>query len=250
MNTETAITTTGAGVIAQRGDDLEVSAFTPQEMLNANQALILWCEKKIAAMKAEAAELTAAFQQAVTRKWKSTTLKRHSEIAAKRVTFYEKIMAALKEGFYIVPNFPVTCFAIRTAKGKPLALCDTSHWSNKEQRAESLPPGEGEHQNPFPVIFQRDISNQQQKAEGKKVMQYFAEKWDEFEFPVQMAKPHIMEATSRAMALKLFDDFGVLPGHTKADPIVVGRIKDPRSLRCNPRFVTFIIAWHLDTRML
>lgn len=246
-----ALQTTGSGLIAQRGEDIEVSAFAPQEMKDANIALIGWCERKIASLDAEAKELLESYQHAVKQKWKSATLLRHANLAAKRVIFYSKIKTALEQGYYIVPNFPVTCFAIRTDKKKPLSMVDTNRWSNKEQRVgEPLPAGEGEYRNPFPVIFQSDITNEKQRAENKTVMQYNAEKWDDFEFPVQMAKPHIMEATTRAMAIKLFDDMGVLPGHTKADPIIVGRMKDPRSQKYNPRFVTFIIAWHLDTRTI
>jgi len=237
-------------LVCQKGNDVEVTAFTPDEMKQANSALILWCERKITEMKADASELLEAFKQAVEKKWKSSTLKRHSELALKRVTFYEKMKSALENGFYIVPNFPVTCFAIRTEKGKPFAMMDTQRWGNKEQHCQALPEGEGTYQNPFPVIMQRDVTDEEQKAQGKKVFEYFADAWKELEFPIQMSKPHIMDITSRAMGLKLFDDFGVLPGRTKTDPIVVGRILDPRSNRYNRRFVTFIIAWHLDTSVL
>lgn len=252
MNT-TALEPSSNALIQNRGENVEVSAFQPQEMLDANRALIAWCDRKITQIEQQAQELLEAFNHAVERKWKSTTLKRHHELAKKRSEFFSKIKSALEHGFYIVPNFPVAAFAIRTERHKPLplALATTSHWKTHEQDAQTLSEGAGEYQNPFPIQMQRDISSAEDKAKNKKVMEYTADAWDEFEFPVNMAKPKIMEATTRAMALKLFDDFGILPSpKVKQDPIVVGRIKDPRSTRYNRRHVSFIIAWHLDTRTL
>ena len=246
----TAIATTNPSLITQRGDDIEVSAFQPQEMREANAALILWCDRKIAALKAEAANLLEAFQQAVQKKWKSSTLKRHADLAAKRVEFYDKMKTALEHGYYIVPNFPVTCFAIRTDAKNPTKKLGTYQYDTKEQSAACLPTGAGDYKNPFPEIWERDITNAEQRAKNQTVKQYWAEKFDAIDFPVQMAKPHIIEATTRAMALKVFDDFGILPQARKQDPLIVGRLKDPRSTKYNQKWVTFIIAWHLDTRVL
>lgn len=79
--------------------------------------------------------------------------------------------------------------------------------------------------------------------------------WREVDFPITMAKPEIMQATTRAMALKIFDQFGILPAEAnrtgprpKGDPLVVAQIIDPRPT--SDRRVTFMIAWHLDTRVL
>jgi hypothetical protein len=75
----------------------------------------------------------------------------------------------------------------------------------------------------------------------------------EIDFPVTMTKAHIMQAVDRAMAIKIFDDFGCLPGHhKKRDPIIVGRLRDPRPASwTNPqRWISFILAWHLDTDMI
>lgn len=256
MNTETALTTTNTDLITQHGDNLEVSAFTPHEMLNANQALIAWCEQKIAAVKSEASELLAAFKQAVEKKWKSSTLKRHADLAAKRVTFYEKIKVALEEGFYIVPNFPVDLFAIRTERAFParklvIGTYKASGWHFK-QPAQLLPAGEGEYKPTDPLVT---TSVDTHKEGDKTVTKYIeqATEWGDIEFPVQMAKPKIMEAVSRAMALKIFDQFGLF-SQTAGDPIIVGEIIDPRSAgyqaHNNKRRVSFIIAWRLDTKDL
>lgn len=235
--------------VETKGDEIEVTAQNPDEFAAANGALLQWCIHKIELMKQEAASLTNAYKEAVAKKWKHSTLKQHAALAEKRVTFYEKIKGALKHGYVIVPNFPVTLFAIRTDKKKPLKLIDNSRYSNKSQEADALPPQEGEYKNPFPVIFQRDIPTDK----NPNAKMYWAEKWDEsIDFPISMARAHIMEAVNRAMAIKIFDDFGIFPEAAKQDPIIVARIRDPRPFgwRNNRHYVSFIIAWHLDTRTI
>lgn len=254
MNENTQIVPATPGNIVAKGDELEVSAFTPQEMLSANEALILWCQKKIAAVKSDAAELLSAYKQAVERKWKSSTLKRHADIASKRVTFYEKIKAALENGFYIVPNFPVDVFAIRTDRDKPLRKLtigsyESGGWPFKQSPA-MLPAGEGEYKPCDPLISTNKTTDG--VAPNKKTT--FIEEatgWGDIDFPLQMAKPKIMEATGRAMALKIFDQFGLFAAGT-GDPIIVGEIIDPARPWSpqNAKRITFIIAWHLDTKTL
>ncbi len=254
----TQLATSNAPVVAVKGDEIEVSAATPNEMAQSQVALIMWCERKIALMRAEAKELRDSYKIALERKWAHSTLKRHADLADKRVTFYEKMLTALQHGYIIVPSFPVEVFAMRSTRDKPLRLAAfAGKWdsSTKEQHATARPAGEGEYKNPFPTIFYRDYSKdmltQEQIAAGNVKREYYAEAWKDMEFPMNMAKPNIMEATDRAMALKLFDDLGVLPGTRRnVDPIIVGRLLDPRSTKYNRRFVSFIIAWHLDTATL
>jgi hypothetical protein len=86
----------------------------------------------------------------------------------------------------------------------------------------------------------------------KKHYSEHATDFDDVTFPIKMAKPKIMEATSRAMALKIFDQFGLFAQGT-GDPIITGEIVDPRNnakSSIHIRRVTFIVAWHLDVRDL
>jgi hypothetical protein len=241
---------TTSAVIVPKGNELEVSAATPAEMLDCQHSLLDWIKQKIELVKQEAAELKAAFDHAVKSKWKSDTLKRHAALAEKRVSFYEKIQAALSAGYYIVPPFPVTVFAIRTDKEKPLKMWTDSKWENLQQPAQTLPAGEAEYRNPFPVIYEEELRPADPQTGKSAQMQYYAEAWKDVEFPVSMSKPHIMEAATRAMALKVFDDLGILPGTPKSDPMIIARIKDPRSTKWHQVFVSFVVAWHLDTRTL
>lgn len=243
-------------LVPNTGMELEVSATTPLEMSQAQDNLIAWCGRKIEAMKHEAAELAENLAIAIKNKWKTDTLRRHSALAEKRVTFYEKIKAALEAGYCIVPNFPITLFAIRTDREKPLKkvyVGTYEHSGDFTQEPKMLPVGEGDYKDPNPFVSKdaKKITD----GSGKETTRYM--KWatkfdDEITFPIQMAKPAIMEATSRAMALKVFDQLGILlPQAAKADPLIVGEILDPRSPGWGTRKrICFIIAWHLNVRDL
>jgi hypothetical protein len=77
---------------------------------------------------------------------------------------------------------------------------------------------------------------------------------EEIGFPVQAVKPIVLDATQRALAMKIFDSIGVVQNggaggfvQRRGDPIVVGRLIDPRG---NGRMVTFFVAWWLNTKDL
>lgn len=230
--------------------NIELTATQPDEIAQAQISLIDWAKHKIAELTEEAKELEEAFNRAVTVKWKSEPMKRLWQKALKRVEFYKKMLSALEHGYVIIPNFPVTVFAIRTEKTTPLKMLSTYWRSTHEQKPEGLPENEGEYRNPFPQVMERTFNNPTTENPNQKTTEYWADHFKELEFPIQMAKPVIMEATSRAMALKIFDDFGIMPEKKKEDPIIVARLKDPRGGKYNPRFVTFMVAWHLNTRDL
>lgn len=239
--------------------NIEVTAENADEMALCQSALIKWCYAKVAEVRQQQAELQAAYEHAVKMKWRSDTLKRHAAIAGKRSDFYDRIRIALEHGYQIVPSFPITAFAVRTDRKRPLKLSTTQWRASHEQKAESLPAGEGEYKNPFPPIYERVI--RQRTATESEVKEYFCQQeWTDLEFPVSMSKPKIMEAATRAMALQIFDDLGILPGYAphdgtkppKGDPMIIARIFDPRPLPRwqTRRFVSFIVGWHLNTKDL
>lgn len=51
------------------------------------------------------------------------------------------------------------------------------------------------------------------------------------------------------MALRVFDQLGVIQHERKRDPIIVGQIVDPRDKYRN-RVVSFFVAWWLNTETL
>lgn len=236
------------------GDDGEITVIAryPYQMESCRVALVEWCERKIASVKAEADDLQENVEIARKNKWGMAALQRAAKKATDRVEYYLKLKAALDAGYCIVPNFPVQMFAIRTGRKTP-DRGTTSRWSEThEQKAQALPVGEGEYKNPAPVVMQNEYQVKNAKGELVTEKQYWASMFrDELDFPFATAKPEILTATARALADKIFDEIGVLPGkNKKEDPIIVGRIRDPRSVPGYPKFTTFLIAWFIDTRDL
>ena len=236
--------------------DIEVTAKNADEMAQCQSAVIQWCKARVAEVGAQADELKASYEYAVKQKWKNDVHKRHAQLAAKRHDFYKRMLIALEHGYQIVPSFPITAFAIRTDRKKPLKMWTTQHGESHTQHAQELPAGEGEYQNPFPHVWDRRIKAP--TVTEDEIREYFAHAWKELEFPLTMAKPRIMEATTRAMALRVFDDLGILPGYApnegtrapQSDPIIVARIRVPNWPAARERHVSFIIAWHLNTATL
>lgn len=233
----------------------DLVATQPAEMRESQTRLIEWCRWRIGEMIREAAELKEAYELALKNKWKASTLKRHAELAAKRVVYYEKILAALEAGYCIVPDFPVDIFAIRTDRTNPKAkwhfgTYEAGQW-HFMQEAAKLPVGEGDYKNPNPLV-ETNVDEIEDGAQTKKHYAEHATGFDDLIFPIQMAKPSIMEATSRAMALKIFDQFGLFARGT-GDPIITGEIIAPDNtgkLPENMKRVSFIIAWRINVRDL
>lgn len=210
-------------------------------MVESQVMLIGWTSAKIAGIESEINELSEAVEHAVKNKWKATTLKNQLVKAKKTLNYYVKVREALNKGYYIVPNFPVQLFAIRTKKESPQGYSNY-FWDNHQQSAQQLPIGEGEYKNPFPLVERnRDTQNSGNNYSS-------TTDWDEFEFPITMAKPVIMEATSRAMALQIFDEIGVFPPTKKEDPVIIGRINLKHGGAT--KTVSFMIAWHLNTNQI
>lgn len=255
-------TVPSASIVPTSGDNFELSATSPTEMVECHAASKAWCARKIEAMQAEAAllhselvEITAALDHARKQKWSIRALttavaaatKRES-IALGRVEFYRKMLAAFEAGYYIVPNFPVTLFAIRTDKPTPKRLwvrCEYSRQANFEQSAQALPVGEGQYRNPQPSLAQTDYL----KTDKGNTWGFHADCWNKLDFPANMARLKIMESANRAMDAKIFDEVGFLPADYRRnpDPLLIGRIIDPRP---NKTRVNFILAWHIDTKNL
>lgn len=253
--TETGLQTMPTAAIETVGKELEVTASTPTQMAQCQAAMIAWMTNKCAEVQRETDELCAAYEHAKKMKWRSDVLKKHWELSAKRVIYYTKLRLALEAGFYIVPPFPVTVFAIRTEKSHPKGTVQIlrGEWQhNFQQEPQVLAPGAGEYQNPNPVVEKGDFVPATKPSEQDR-HEFYADEWANIVFPVNMCKPRIMEATSRAMALKVFDDLGVLPQDFKRnpDPVILGRIYSPVKPRYGePKMISFMIGWHLNTAEL
>ncbi len=159
---------------------------------------------------------------------------------------------ALEAGYYIVPPFPVDVFAIRTKKWVPKRL-DGTNSDNHDQGAMILPANEGRYVDPKPRRESYIESEKQRDGTSKAVTYYAATEFLDADFPFKLARAEIREATSKAMKLRIFDQFGVLPRVRKPDPIVCGQIlvPDKPNYRYSQReAITFFVAWWLDTKTL
>lgn len=241
-------------IVEDYGDKVLVTAQHPAHMQVCNEALSEWCDKKIALQEHEAEELEENYKIAKKNKWRTATLRKHANLAKKRVDYYKKIKGALDEGYCIVPNFPLDIFAVRTTKKKPRRK--DGNWQSQDRSVdtETNKQGDGKWVDRHPLQTYLEYKRKNKRTgEMETQQQHYAFAHDAVGFPIAMAKPQIMKATGKAMAQKIFDDVGILPGQRTAkykDPVIAGRIKDPRSTKYNQRFLTFMIAWHLDTSTL
>jgi hypothetical protein len=255
--------------VPKSAEPVDLIATNPQEMRHAQHALIDWVVAKlevvkgeIESAKGESSELAEALAHAKAQNWKTSTIGKHHDLAIKRIGFaqsrlayYTKIMTALQAGYYIVPPMDMELFAIRTDKEKPARRCRLLSFpgqGNFEMECQTLPMGVGDYKNPHPKV--EAVGETLTDDKGNRKRSYAVTDWDAIDFPVNMIKPKIMEATDRAMALKVFDEMGVLPQDYRRnpDPVILGRIYQPKknSSYLNPVAITFMIAWHLNTKDL
>jgi hypothetical protein len=242
--TETELTTT------EQMPPLPLVALTPVELAGAQASLIDWCDKKIAQMSEEIGLLRDGFNLAQQRKWKITGWANQVELAEQRMRFYGKVKFALDHGYLIIPDLPINVFAVRTnATEPPYHLYRrkpriNSTYSN-DVLPEQLEVGAGEYKSPVPATTR--TTKKERDYKGNEVdMEYFRTcALREMQFPVALAQAKVIDATHQAMALRVFDEVGLVGPPRKADPIVAGRILDPREHVTLHRGMTFFIAWWL-----
>jgi len=221
-------------------------AITPTDLVPAQASLLDWIGKRITALAAEFTEASTDLEYAIGHKWRTGPLKANVNRLARRQTFYEKLKAAVEAGYVLMPALPMSVLAIRTRAQTPRGP-NSDYSSNFEQLAQALPEGAGEYKNPLPT--QETDVEQRANAKGEKFNQtihYPVEFEDEFSMPVELCKPLLLERTEAAMALKIFDEIGVVRDdhryNRRGDPIIVGTVIDPT--RRGRRFA-FFIAWAL-----
>lgn len=229
-------------------DDLVVLARDPTEMANAQQGLIAWMDRKLAALRAELADAEDNLETAKRMKHRTDGWRRVVKLSQGRIDFYEKARAALEEGYCIIPDFPVQLIAVKTDRKHP-----PSRWVKggahllPDIKAQPLPEGEGEYVSPNPITTTRDqhpVPETYTKVESKAVAFQLPD------FPVKVVKPQILKGLETALKRKLFDEIGILPQTGRGrDPVLVGRIWR-REGSYNEPSLNFLIAWWIDTRDL
>jgi hypothetical protein len=188
-------------------------------------------------------------------------LQRQARLAVKRTEYYEKLLAAVRAGYTIVPNMPVDLFAVRVIR-KPGMKRESSIYGSaniSDVSPQMLAEGEGKYVSASPLQSTWTATEPDPSNVGKTREVNYAKFADftEVAFPLQSARPMVMEATQEAMAMKLFDAMGIAPPNTRnADPMIVGWVMDPRTTKewdgqnHRRRHVSFLVAWHLDMRTL
>lgn len=223
-------------------------ALTPADMAPAQHDLLTWCDGKVAAVQAELRDLETNLELATEHGWKHTTVAAAINRAKKRVLYYEKMKAAVEAGYLIVPNFPIDVFAVRVQRQRQREATSAYAYGHayKEAKAELLPAGEGRYVDEE-LLTHDESHTETVDGKTKTISRYVSGDYDAVDFPVIAVKPAVLAATQRAMALKVFDQVGTVTNSVGRDPIVVGRLLDPRG---NGRCVTFFVAWWLDLASL
>lgn len=234
--------------------DITVLALTPEQMRPAQDALIRWVGDKIRAINAEIDEQGRALEEAARTPFTNQRNQWTRELnkSKRLLTFYEKVQEALEAGYIIVPDFPIDVFAIRTKASTPSGSKTFSDRYDRgghmfEQSAQALPSGAGQTVSPDPLVRYHDIETVDASGRPIKSRNYWADEFREVSLPARLVRPEILDATNKALTRKLFDELGLV-GQPKRDPIIIGRIIDPREPR--HRRVSFFVAWWLDTRSL
>ena len=235
-------------------------ATSPLEMAQAQGDLSAWLIAKLAEVDSEVKELKSATEVAIQNKWESKTLAAQLVRARQRHIFYTKTLQAVNAGYCIIPNFPIDIFAVRVTRDKPRHQVEStslSYSSDPASRLKDEAPdiraaGIGSYVSPSQLLERwEDPSKKDEKGNetGRKFAKPIA--FGDIEFPIIAAQATVMDATSKAMALKLFDRIGICPqGRPLCDPLIIGQILLQKRGYQDHRTVSFIIAWHLDLRTL
>lgn len=228
--------------------DLTIVALSPADMAHSQTELSTWCDRKLEAVKRELNDLEVNLELATEHGWKYQSVANSINRAEKRILYYEKMKAAVEAGYLMVPNFPIDVFAVRVKRAKQRESIGSYPSSSAfDAKPELLPSGEGRYVDDR--VFHVNESYMEKTPDGntREISRYVSADYDEVDFPVAVVKPAVLQATARAMALRVFDQMGTVSNQVGRDPIVVGRLLDPRG---NRRCVTFFVAWWLDTATL
>lgn len=268
--------TTDAELVPIEGEvvlpDTHLTALNPAEMQAAQGNLRAWLEQKLTILERDIVEANAALNEARRNGWSTSALTSARNRAVDDETYYNKILLAVEAGHTIIPDFPISIFAVR--RGEP----DKPNRNTFEGIAngrntylghpvstDCAPAGIGEYRNPQPETNEYTRENRAPNAEERGQPRYYTEvrrtgrPVGPIFFPSMTARSPIMRATAKAMEEKTFDQIGVChPTVAEAsmrrvdtqtaragDPLVIGQVLHKR-VGSRQKVVSFIIAWHLN----
>lgn len=244
-----AITVVNETPLASTEPLVHLVARNPVEMRDAQEGLKQWLTQKLASVDTDIADYQASLDQATKNKWNKRGLQKAVNQSLGLRMFYEKILAAVKAGYTIIPEFPIDLFAIRVERTYPVSERTTSSWKGGQpvpvEPCEILPEGEGEYVSNVPET----TTGQYTKADGQTAYYRDSTNLQDVVFPLRAARAEVMSATAEAMARRVFDEIGICPATKKADPLIIGRILAPKK-GYTQKSVGFLIAWHLNLNEL
>lgn len=211
--------------------------------------LVIWAKAKYYEVKTEYDQLCEAYKEAKERKWKASTLSGAANKCLKRLQFYEKVVSALEAGYMLFPPIDdLDVIAIRTESEhhhQTGSINLQKYYHNPgggwDSSTEAPPAGEGEYKNPR-VYWHR--WGTVKDSTGTELQTWHPDIiMENPEFPLVMARAQCVEATSSAMEQKFFDDIAIYPKRARKDPVIIGRIHDPKG-----RIMNFLISWRIDKR--
>lgn len=254
MTTETALAPVTPEALPPAAPEVVV-ALSPEELPAAQAHLVEWCDAQMKALQTEIDELEEHRLIAVSNGWKLTSIANNRRRADARWTYFHKIKAALEAGYLIVPNMPVDLLAIRVQRDGPTWATrkrQSSGWKPQrfDVQAEVLPAGEGRYVDEGVPPQSAGYNRTNAKGEREWVDRWRpGPKYVEPDFPIRAVKPAVLSATQRAMALRIFDEIGMVQQDASArgrDPIMVGRIRSGTARDRTARVATFFLAWWLN----
>jgi hypothetical protein len=235
-------------------ESLHLVALDRPQLEAAHSKMIEWAKARLETIDVDADVETTNLDIAQKNGWLTTPFERRLNVINRQRTFYTKILTALEAGFAIVPNFAMNIFAIRTDAKTPRGTATTRTWARFVQSAKLLPAGEGKYLSPLPTVQRETNSVPDGKGGTTSETLAWPDEFTDVEFPIMMARPELMTRAGEAMAKKIFDEIGIaadagvaIGGATRADPIILGRIRNPRQGR---PALTFFIGWYFDPSRL
>ncbi len=220
-------------------------AVNATEMQQSTTQIKSFLEAKVTSLDTEVQELTAALNVAIANKWAVKTYRSQLKKAEYRKMYYVKLVAAMNAGLTIVPNMDCDVFAIRTNRTswpKWNGNTGTSqHGFNSasphvpEEKEVVLPIGSGDYRSPL-QMFTEENSKTEKDGKTFYTVEQSCDGYADIEFPFAAAHSVVMDATSRAMALKIFDRIGIVPQTTARWATIAisrHRANRPRPSTCN-----------------
>lgn len=227
-------------------DTRVLAAMSAGEMPAVQKQLTDWLGRKLGSLKTDISMFEENIRIAEQGNMKTGPWKSVLSRTRRLFNYYEKLKIAVSEGFVIIPDLQATTIAVRVDKAMPVAAETESRWRAATAVPQSsLPAGAGRYVDDENTVDHWTVTRKNHAGNDYQADRYAATGFDEeIDFPMLVVKPVVLEATQRAMALRVFDRIGVVGARNK-DPLVIGEVLGP-----NGKKQVFFIAWWLDVETL